>query len=76
MNTVALHCCELLLPRWSRAVPGPPQKAFQAYRRQNSVTSNCRVYRSQNVAGPRGARGTAKLIQPQPRAQAGLERLG
>ena len=27
------------------------------------------------MAGPRGARGTAKLIQPQPRARAGLERL-
>lgn len=68
MSTVALHCCELLLPRWSRTVPGPPQ----TYRRQNSVTSTCRVYRSQNMAGPRGARGTAKLIQPQARARAGL----
>lgn len=72
MSTVALHCCELLLPRWSRTVPGPLQKAYQAYRRQNSVTSTCRVYRSQNMAGPRGARGTAKLIQPQARARVGL----
>lgn len=28
------------------------------------------------MAGPRGARGTAKLIQPQPRARAGLEEAG
>lgn len=74
MNTVALHCCELLLPRWVGQCPGLRKRHFRHTGGRILLPATA-VYKSQNMAGPRGARGTAKLIQPQPRARAGLERL-